>query len=162
MEARANCVQRLQDYFRDNGVECQVQEHPTAYTAQEVAAAEHVSGYQLAKVVVVKADGAMSLAVVPAPYRVELSKLAALAGVPELRLAREEEFEGLFPDCEAGAMPPLGNLYGLDVWVDQSLAEQAEIAFTACDHRHTFRLAYADFERLATPRSGDFGMAPGG
>lgn len=155
------CLERLKAYFLEEGVPYELHEHPVAYTAQEVAAAEHVSGYELAKVVVVRAGARLVLTVVPAPHRVDLDKVAELLGVEEAELAREEEFASLFPDCEAGAMPPLGNLYGVDVWVDRALSERPRITFTGCDHRHTFRIDYQNFQRLAEPRLGEFGIPPG-
>src|SRR3970040_1504428 len=117
------CRQRLERYFRESRVAYQSMSHSTAYTAQEVAAAQHVPGKQVAKVVMVKAGEALVMAVLPAPYRVDLEKLAAAAGAKGARLTREEEFEGIFPDCEVGAMPPFGNLYQVPVYVDASLTE---------------------------------------
>src|SRR3990172_7193008 len=106
-----NCKERLEAYLRENKVPFQVVHHPLAYTAQEVAAAEHVPGKMLAKVVMVFADGKLVMLALPAPYRVDLSKAAAALGAREARLAHEEEFAAAFPDCEVGAMPPFGNLY---------------------------------------------------
>lgn len=123
------CKQRLEKYFRENKVAFQSMTHPAAYTAQEVAAAQHVPGKQVAKVVMVKAGKQLMMAVLPAPYRVDLKKLASALGAKSARLAREEEFEGIFPDCEVGAMPPFGNLYQLLVYVDASLTEDVEIVF---------------------------------
>ena len=109
------CRDRLEDYLRKNGVPFEVQHHPRAITAQEVAASEHVPGRMLAKVVMVLADGEMVMLTLPAPYQVDLEKVGKMLGAEEARLADEEEFEGAFPDCEIGAMSPFGNLYDLPV-----------------------------------------------
>ena len=105
--------------------------HSLAYTAQGIAHAQHVSGKQLAKVVMVVADGTLIMAVVAGNYRVDLQHLGELLAARSIRLAAEEEFKDLFPDCELGAMPPLGNLYKLDVWVDAALKTHPNILFNA-------------------------------
>ena len=150
------CRERLEAYLRENGVPFEVQHHPRAVTAQEVAAAEHVPGRMLAKVVMVSADGEMAMLSLPAPYQVDLQKAAKLLGAQEARLAEEEEFEGAFPDCEVGAMPPFGNLYGLPVYVEEALAEDETIFFRAGTHTDTMSVGYADFERLVEPTIGRF------
>ena len=150
------CRERLEGYLRENGVPFEVQHHPRAVTAQEVAAVEHVPGKMLAKVVMVSADGGMAMLSLPAPYQVDLEKAAKMLGAEEARLAREEEFEGAFPDCEVGAMPPFGNLYGLPVYVEEALAEDETIFFRAGTHTDTMSVGYADFERLVEPTVGRF------
>jgi Ala-tRNA(Pro) deacylase len=122
--------------------------HPEAFTSQEEAAAAHVAGDKLAKVVVVRAGDKYALAVCPATYRVDLSRLSEAVGAP-VRLANESEMQGLFKDAELGAEPPFGDLYGLDTWVDGSLADQDEIVFDAGTHTDFIRMSYADFERIA-------------
>src|SRR5205823_13460677 len=122
------------------------------------AAAQHVPGREMAKVVIVRAGREFLMAVLPAPQRVDLGQLGAAAGKPDLHLATEAEFAGLFPACEAGAMPPFGNLYGLPVWVDQALTRDKDISFNAGTHGQTVRRAYADFARLVQPRVASFGM----
>lgn len=149
------CKERLAEYFRENGVACQFMTHPTAYTAQEVAAAQHVSGKQVAKVVIVRADERNVMVVLPASAHIAFPKLQALLDARMVRLAKEEEFSGIFPDCDLGAMPPFGNLYGLPVYVDKSLAAAKEIVFQAGTHRDTAKIAYADFARLAQPIEAD-------
>ncbi|MBI3286871.1 MAG: YbaK/EbsC family protein, partial [Chloroflexi bacterium] len=131
-----------------------------AYTAQEVAAAQHVPGKQVAKVVMVKAGKQLMMAVLPAPYRVDLKKLASALGAKSARLAREEEFEGIFPDCEVGAMPPFGNLYQLPVYVDASLTEDVEIVFQTGTHSDTMKIRYADYQRLAQPKVAEYARRP--
>ncbi len=105
------CKERLEEYLRVHKVPFETQNHPQAYTAQAVAAEEHVSGNLLAKVVMVMADDKLAMLALPAPYKVNLTKAAAVLGAREARLAHEEEFSDTFADCETGAMPPFGNLY---------------------------------------------------
>src|SRR6266852_6155997 len=122
-----SCKDRLEEYLRDNGVPFQVQHHARVFTAQELAAAEHIPGKQLAKVVMAVADGKPVMLAMPASYRVDRTKAAAVLGVTEVRLAEEQEFAATFPNCELGAMPPFGNLYAVDVYVDQKLADDETI-----------------------------------
>ena len=152
-----NCKERLEAYLRENKVPFQVVHHPLAYTAQEVAAAEHVPGKALAKVVMAFANGKMVMLSLPAPWRVNLDKAAAALGVKETRLAHEEEFAAAFPDCEVGAMPPFGNLYDVPVYVDKALTEDDTIVFNAGTHTDTISMKYADFERLVKPIVAEFG-----
>jgi Ala-tRNA(Pro) deacylase len=126
--------------------------HSVAYTAQGIAALTHIPGKELAKTVVVKLDGALAMAVVPASCHVDLRLLKAAAGATTVELASEEEFRDRFPDCETGAMPPFGNLYEMSVFADESLAHDKEIAFNAGSHRELVRLGWQDFENLAKPR----------
>lgn len=144
------CRERLESYLREQGVFFEVAVHPLAYTAQEVAASEHVSGYLVAKPVIVRCGERFVMAVVTAPQRLDLEKLSKVMGQP-CRLAQESEFAALFPDCEVGAHPPFGNLYGLPVYVDRRLAQDPEIVFRCGSHRETMRVRYADFERLVQP-----------
>ncbi len=152
------CRERLEEYLRENVVPFEVQHHPRAITAQEVAATEHVPGQMLAKVVMVLADGEMVMLTLPAPYQVDLEKVGKLLGAEEARLAEEEEeeFEGAFPDCEVGAMPPFGNLYDLPVYVEEALAEDETIFFRAGTHTDTMSVRYADFEQLVEPTVAEF------
>jgi Ala-tRNA(Pro) deacylase len=150
------CRDRLEDYLRENGVPFEVQHHPRAITAQEVAATEHVPGKMLAKVVMVMVDGEMVMLSLPAPYQVDLEKVGKVLVAEETRLAEEEEFEGAFPDCEVGAMPPFGNLYELPVYVEEALAEDETIFFRAGSHTDTMSVRYADFEQLVKPTVAEF------
>ena len=145
------CKERLEAYLRGNAIAFQVQFHPVAYTAQHVADAEHISGKLLAKVVMVLADGKLAMLVLPARYRVDLAKASSVLGAKEVRLAHEPDFAGAFPDCEIGAMPPFGNLYGLPVYVDTALAEDETIVVQAGTHTDTLSLTYADYARLVQP-----------
>jgi Ala-tRNA(Pro) deacylase len=145
------CRDRLENYLRENQVRFEEHHHPRAVSAQEVAASEHVPGRMLAKTVMVLADGEMVMLALPAPYQVDLEKAAAALGVDEARLAEEEEFEDSFPDCEVGAMPPFGNLYGVPVYVEKTLAEDETIVFRSGTHTETMSVTYTDFERLVEP-----------
>jgi len=147
---------RLREFLDGAGVSYTVTRHPEAFTAQEVAAVEHVPGKAMAKVVVVLADGTPTMAVLPASYRVNFDKLKGLLGAKAVRLATEDEFGSLFPDCEVGAMPPFGEMFDLPVCSDQVLKEDERVTFNAGTHTETVTLAYADYERLAKPTVGDF------
>jgi len=149
---------RLREYLEKEKVPYQREFHRTAYTAQEVAAEEHIPGKMVAKTVVVKADDRFVMAVSPATVRTDLAKLKAALGAKEVRLASELEFTGLFPDCEVGAMPPFGNLYGVPVYVEASLTKDKEIVFNAGTHEDTIRMKYADFERLVLPKVFEFAL----
>ncbi|HEX5831712.1 MAG TPA: YbaK/EbsC family protein [Gemmatimonadaceae bacterium] len=129
--------------------------HSPAYTAQEVAASAHVPGKAMAKTVVAKLDGKPALVVLPAREKVNLEQLRASTGAREAELATEQEFATLFPECELGAMPPFGNLYGLDTYVTTSLAVDDEIAFNAGSHTELVRMPYRDFERIVHPKEID-------
>jgi Ala-tRNA(Pro) deacylase len=149
---------RLKDYLEKNQVSYQAGYHQEVYTAQEIAAAQRVPGKEMAKVVMVKADGKMVMLVLPASYQVDIKKLKAALQCKKVGMAKEKEFEELFPDCEIGAMPPFGNLYNLDVWVDKVLTEDASIVFQAGSHVETLRIKYSDYARLVNPKVGDFSM----
>ena len=143
---------KLQEYLDGENVRYVLMRHSPAFTAQEVAAAAHIPGQEVAKVVVVKLDGEMALVVLPAPEMIRMNHLKAETGAQEVELATEEEFKGRFPDCEVGAMPPFGNLYGMETMVEESLTEDEDIAFNAGTHTELVRMAYEDFERLVQPR----------
>ena len=149
--------ERLEAYLRENGVPFEMHHHPEAFTAQEVAAAEHIPGRILGKVVAVKAGGDIAMAVIPAPAHVDLDKAAAAVGSGDVSIASEDEFGPIFSDCDTGAMPPFGNgtLYDVPVFVDTTLAQQETVAFDAGTHRDTVHLRYADFERLVKPNAVD-------
>jgi len=125
--------------------------HTLAYTAQGIAALTHISGREIAKTVIVNLDDSLAMAVVPASYQVDLAALRKATGASSVTLAREKDFMHRFPACETGAMPPFGNLYGMQVFVDESLTKDKEIAFNAGSHWELLRLAYEDFARLVKP-----------
>jgi Ala-tRNA(Pro) deacylase len=142
----------LMEFLDANHVKYTTITHSTAYTSQEIAAITHIRGQELAKTVIVKVDGRMAMAVLPAAYQVNLSALRAIVGAKNLTLATEAEFRGLFPECETGAMPPFGNLYGMPVYVEESLTRDREIAFNAGTHKELIQLGYEDFARLVHPK----------
>lgn len=135
--------------------------HPAAFTAQEEAAVSHVPGRDWAKTVVCYADAEPVLAVLPAPFSINFDKLRTLAGATALRLASEKEMASLYPDCEVGAMPPLGPLYHQRVFVDERLSQEHEIMFNAGTHTDAIRMQYADFAAAVSPTVGVFGDPPG-
>jgi Ala-tRNA(Pro) deacylase len=143
-------------YLDQHAVWYQVHTHWTTYTAQEVASAEHIPDKQVAKVVMVKKeDGTPVMLVLPASHKVDFSKLHEVLG-SHAELEQEREFHTLFPDCEAGAEPPFGNLFALDTLVDTALTEDEEIVFNAGTHQQTVRMRYKDFARLVRPRVTEF------
>jgi Ala-tRNA(Pro) deacylase len=133
--------------------------HRRAYTAKQVAQAEHLPDALVAKTVMVKADNRFVMAVVPASMKVDLTALQQAMGARVVRLAMEHEFRALFPDSELGAMPPFGNLYGVPVCVDETLTRNRDIVFNAGTHEDTIRMSYADFARLVQPTVCSFGLA---
>lgn len=145
------CLERLSAYLRENCVPYTIHHHPAASTAFAIAASEHIPPHTFAKVVMVFIDGRMAMLVVPADTRVDLVRLADVIGAREICLADEREFVPLFPDCEPGAMPPFGNLYGLPVYLDRDLAEGETIMFQAGTHRDAIMMRSEDFIRLARP-----------
>jgi len=149
-------VSRLKEFLDSHRVKYVSISHSPAFTAQGIAASAHVPGKELAKSVVVKLDGEVAIAVLPAPYKVDFELLKEIAGVAKVELATEEEFESMFPGCEVGAMPPFGHLYGMKVFASETLAEDEEIAFNACSHTELIKMSYADFARLAAPTVGRF------
>lgn len=152
-------VQTLKDFLDKNNVKYVTVAHSPAYTAQEIAASAHIPGKELAKTVVIKVDGRMAMAVLPASYRVNLEQLMRVTGARSCDLAREPEFESMFPDCDLGAMPPFGNLYDMDVYVAAKLSENEQIAFNACSHSELIRMNYQDFERLSEAKVVRFSIA---
>ena len=150
-------VKKIKEFLDTAGVKYIIVSHATAYTAQEIAASAHIPGRELAKTVMVKLDGRMAMAVLPASHVVDFDKLKQTAGSAKAELASEDEFRNLFPECEVGAMPPFGNLYDIPVYAERSLTEDEEIAFNAGSHKELFRMAYKDFENLVKPKAGEFG-----
>jgi Ala-tRNA(Pro) deacylase len=143
---------KLKDFLDGNGVKYVTIGHSAAYAAHEIAASAHIPAKELAKTVIVKVDGKMTMAVLPASHRVDLLQLQNGLGANRVELASEDEFKDIFPGCALGAMPPFGNLYGLEVLVARRLTEDKEIAFNAGTHTELIKLAYADFERLVKPK----------
>lgn len=144
-------LSKLRDFLDANEIKYLVVSHSLAYTAQGIAALAHVSGKKLAKTVIVKIDGILAMAVVPASEHVDLDRLRKLTGAEVVEVASERDFKNAFPDCETGAMPPFGNLYDMAVYADASLAENEEITFNAGTHRELVRMAWGDMVRLVNP-----------
>jgi Ala-tRNA(Pro) deacylase len=148
----------IRNYLEQHGVQYSVVEHPAAYTAQREAQAAHVPGREWAKAVVCMVDDQPTLAVVPADRIVDLGRFREACGASSVRLAREDELEPLYSDCELGAMPPFGPLYKQPVLVDRSLTSDPEIVFNAGSHREAIRMRYRDFEALVKPTVAEFGV----
>lgn len=151
-------VRKLRQFLDSHHIKYIVIDHSPAYTAREVAASALVPRREFAKTVIVHLDGRPAMAVVPASRHVDLTKLAAAAGAKQATLASEEEFQKLFPGCEVGAMPPFGNLYDMEVYVDDMLREDDDIVFNAGSHVQVVRMEYDDYQRLVQPVLGEFAV----
>jgi Ala-tRNA(Pro) deacylase len=147
---------KIIQYLKDQNIAFETLSHPEAFTAQEIAQAQHVPGKELAKTVVVKSGDKYALAVVSALQQVDLKLLSDVIGSPTT-LAEEKELAELFPGCELGAMPPFGNLYNLPVFVDESLKDDESIVFNAGTHVDTIKIAYSDFEKAVNPTKASIG-----
>jgi len=147
---------KLIEFLNQNKVRYQVIHHPEAFTAQELAAIEHVKGKNHAKVVIAKANGRLLMLVLPADHRVELERLEPLVN-GKVALATEAEFKAQFPDCAVGTMPPFGKLYGVETWLDTSLSD-GNLVFEAGTHTDAIKMSYADYTRLAEPRVEQFAV----
>jgi Ala-tRNA(Pro) deacylase len=142
---------KLKKFLDINKIKYVTLSHPPAYTSGEIAEQAHISGKELAKTVMVKLDGKLAMAVLPAPNKVDFQLLKEATGANHVELAKEYEFKDQFPDCEVGAMPPFGNLYDMDVYVEEALSWDDEIGFNAGNHSEIVKLAYKDFETLVHP-----------
>jgi Ala-tRNA(Pro) deacylase len=145
-------LKRLKAVLDESKVSYEVYNHPLAYTAQEIATAQHISGKELAKVVMLMIDGSLVMGVITGNQKIGLNTAKASLGANEARLATEDEFTSRFPECEIGAMPPFGNLFGLSVLVDPAVEKDEYIYFNAGNHAQSVRLAYRDFKQLVKPR----------
>src|SRR5215212_1073961 len=145
-------VKKLKEFLDAQHVKYLTVIHSPAYTAQEVAASAHVTGKELAKTIIVELDGRMAMAVLPANRKIVLHDLREVTGSDQVKFASEDEFKRKFPDCETGAMPPFGNLYGMDVYLAESLTKLEEIAFNAGSHTEVIKMAFQDFRRLVQPK----------
>ena len=151
---------KLREFLSASHVKYTAMKHPVAYTAQELAAAQHVPGRQVAKSVLVNTTRGNVLAVLPAITLIDFKKLKRALGGGAVSIAKERDIKAQFPDVEVGAMSPFGNLYGVAVVVDQALSESEEIAFNAGSHTDTIKMRYRDFAALVTPKVGAFGQYP--
>ncbi len=144
--------QKMKEYLDSHNIKYMSIRHSPAFTTQEVAQATHIHGHQMAKVVMLKINGELAMAVTAADRMVDIPGIMRAAGTSDVALADEKEFESRFEGVETGAMPPFGNLYGMDVYVDRTLSKNREIAFNAGSHTEVIRMSYQDFERLVQPR----------
>jgi Ala-tRNA(Pro) deacylase len=144
-------LERLTSYLDQQQVPYRHTTHPLAFTAREVARAEHMPERKLAKTIVFLADDRYGMAVLPADSLVDMQELRLVLDMPRLRLATEKELAALFPDCEVGAMPPLGALFDMPVYIDYSLTHEDEIAFNASTHRDVIHMKYVDFANVVWP-----------
>jgi Ala-tRNA(Pro) deacylase len=145
-------VKKLKEFLDQEKIKYVSIIHSTAYTAQEVAASAHVTGRELAKTIIVELDGEMAMAVLPANRKIVLQDLREVTGSDEVKFASEDEFGERFPGCETGAMPPFGNLYGMEVYLAESLTSNTELAFNAGSHTEVIKMSFQDFERLVQPK----------
>jgi Ala-tRNA(Pro) deacylase len=152
---------RLREFLDSHRVKYVVVSHSQAFTAQEVAQQMHVPGREMAKSVVLKTPAGLALAVVRAPDRVDMQMASAALGA-KAQLAGEQDFGDAFSDCELGAMPPFGSLYGVPTLADESLAKDPEIVFNAGTHTEAVRMAFADFARLEKPKVARLVASPAG
>ncbi|MGD0221579.1 MAG: YbaK/EbsC family protein [Terriglobia bacterium] len=154
--------QRIRDYLDSQNVPYETLHHSQAFTAQEVAHSLHVSGKKCVKAVVAEGDNKTVMVVIPASHRLNFQELKSALKANQLEMLVERELVGLFPDCDLGAVPPIGNLYGIDVWVDRAVASTEKILFCAGTHEDCIRMRYSDFAKLTRPFVGHFselGMA---
>lgn len=145
-------VEKLKKFLDSHDIKYISVSHSPAYSAQTIAETAHIPGRELAKTVIVKIDDKFAMAVLPASNRVHLGHFKVAVSASHVELATESEVEDLFPDCEKGAMPPFGNLYDMDVYAAEQLAEDEEIAFSAGSHTELIKMSYKDFDRLVTPK----------
>ncbi len=142
---------KLREFLDGNGVKYRIVYHSPAFTAQEVAAKAGVSGNELAKTVMVRVDGRVAMAVLPASFRVDFRRLGAALNANRIDLMTEEDFKDMFPNCDTGAMPPFGNLYGMEVVMDEHLAGDEQIDFNAGSLNELLQMSTADYRRLVQP-----------
>ncbi len=157
-----NIPSRLKVYLEHEAVPYEVLIHREAYRASELAQVLHVPGKELAKVVILKVGERFVMTVLPANWKVDLRRIGEILHVYPVRLATEEECQRLLPDCELGAIPPFGNLYDLEVYVDQAIAADEEIVFPAGTRYQAVKLRYQDFARLVRPSVAEFHVVPSG
>jgi len=151
--------QRIRDYLDSQNVLFEPIHHSQAFTGQEVAHTMHISGKRLAKTVVLAADGKPVMAVIPASHRLNFQEFRAALEVDRLEMLPESDLVKMFPDCDKGAIPPFGNLYGLTVWVERTISDGEDVVFCAGTHEDCMRMKYSDFARLTQPRLGRFSEA---
>ena len=144
-------LRKLKEVFDQAKISYEVYNHPRAFTTQEIAARQHITGRAMAKVVVLRVDGSFIMAVLPSNRMISFGNVKTSLGAKEVALATEEQFAILFPECEIGAMPPFGNLFGLPVYADPAMSRYDFIYFNAGNHLQTVRIKYEDYKRLVNP-----------
>ena len=149
-------IKKLEEFLDSHNIRYVKMSHSPAYTAQEIAKSAHIPGRVLAKTIIVNIDGNLIMAVLPAPYKIDIKRIADITVANIAEIAKEQDFIERFPGCEVGAMPPFGNLYGMQVYVDESLAKDEEIIFNAGSHKELIKLLYKDYETLVRPRIARF------
>lgn len=152
-------VRRIKEYLDSHKVKYMVISHSMAFTAQEIAASVHISGHEMAKTVIIKVDGRLAMAVLPASYKVNFRVLSDIVGTKNVELANEQEFQFRFPECEVGAMPPFGNLWNMDVYVSERLSLNNDIIFNAGLHTELIKMAYNDFANLVKPTVSNYAIS---
>ena len=143
---------KLKQFLDDNDIKYVSIMHSLAFTAVDIAKSAHIPSKEMAKTVILKVDGKLAMAVVPANYKVKLDLLQQALGSDSVELATEQEFTKRFPDCEVGAMPPFGNLYDMEVYVAESLTEDQKISFNGGSHLEILQMDYRDYENLVQPK----------
>lgn len=142
----------VKSFLDKNRVKYRTIKHTPAFTAQEVAAAAHIPGKELAKIIVIKIDGKLAMIVEPANLRTDFKSLQRSLGAKHVELANEYEFKDRFPECETGAMPPFGTLFSMDVYLDDAWDEDKLIAFNGGNHSELIEMSYKDFLKIAKPK----------
>lgn len=143
---------RIANYLKDHHVPYEIIKHKPVYTAQEIAAEAHIPGDSLLKVVILKMDNKLIMLLESANKKIDMEDFAKRLGATRVELAHEYEFEEIFPECDVGAMPPFGDLFNIDVYIDDAIGNQEEIAFNAGNHSELIRMRFSDFERLVKPK----------
>jgi len=149
--------QGITDFLDRRGVPYVRRLHDTAVDGQHLAAALQVSGWRVAKSVLVDVDGRFYLFVLPAPEQVSMKRAAEVVGGSHARLAGEEELAEVFPDCEIGAEPPFGSLYGVEVVMEERLLAEPRMVVRAGSHEESLELNATDYFKMEEPEVGELG-----
>ncbi len=155
-------ARKLINYLDSENIRYVTLEHSPAFTAQEVAESAHIRGHKLAKTVVIDIDNTLAMLVMPASYRADTEELKRSIKGFKLQLCSERQFSELFPGCELGALPPFGNLYGMEVYIARDLTQEPDIIFCAGTHSELIRMEYSDYQRLVRPVVIEHGASPTG
>ena len=148
-------AKKLEQLLEKNHIKYKTIKHDVAYTAPEIAEKAHIKGNEFAKTVMVKLDGKLAMAVLRGNDHLDLERLKKSSKAKKAEMVKEDDFQKAFPDCELGAMPPFGNLYNLNVYVDDQLSQNKTLAFNAGNHKELISLPYKDWEKLVHPKKAD-------